>query len=295
MKIMWLQDLNIFEYSGGAQETDKMMFNEGIKRGHEIKLITPRNFKLLEEPYDILIISNCISFPRETFQYVIGRKYVLFHHDYWFCKFRGFFPMLPKCKNCMNKPFWSSIINNAELNIFLSPLHYKMHLYVFPELEKLETLITPSPINVNQFNIRKNITRNKDTVLYVGALTKYKGTDNILNYAKQHPELKFTFIGPYSDEFTELIIREGHSYYKQIPHNKLPEIYNSFEYVIHLPNNPLPFERSPIAEGFLCGCKIIANKNVGCLSYKWFRHRETARNNIAKSPQNFWNKIEKII
>lgn len=299
MKVFWLQDLDVFSFGGGAQETDKMMIYKGLKRGYDIELILPEHQKLLTSDYitdeDLVIISNCVNFNIQNLNKLISKKYIVFHHDYWFCKYRGYFPMQEKCKKCLNKPFWENLFLNARLNVFLSPLHYKMYEYVMPNLKRVTKLITPSPIDTRKFKIIKGIKRKKNTVLYVGALTNYKGFPNLIQYAESHPQYDYTFIGVATEKEISLLENKGYKYIAPLHNNSLPKIYNSFEYVIHLPQNPLPFERSPIVEGVLCGCKAIFNKNVGASSYPWFKKKTIIKINIEKSPTRFWETIEKVI
>jgi len=79
-----------------------------------------------------------------------------------------------------------------------------------------------------------------------------------------------------------------------VPYDQLNELFNKHEYFIHLPQNVDPFCRS-VAEAYLAGCKLICNDNVGCLSYDWFKDRETVRKELKLAAKKFWFHVGGVI
>jgi hypothetical protein len=47
-------------------------------------------------------------------------------------------------------------------------------------------------------------------------------------------------------------------------------------------------------EAYLCGCKIIANRNLGFASWN-FKDREECRKAVSQSPRKFWEAVEKAV
>jgi len=301
MRIAWLQDFNIWEIVGGAEQNDREMFKEGIRRGYDIEIITPKTFRGLEN-YDFAIISNCVSFNPQQLN-TIKIPYVIFCHDYYFCRWRLHYPMQDKCKTCIYLPRWKNLFLNSKLNIFLSPLHFKSTLFVMPELEKIPHAEIISAVNTERFKPIKPIegVRPKEkTVLGINCLYPFKGRDNVLSYINEHPELTFDIVGQKPEDIQ---LPENVNYLGYIPNEKLPMIMAEHEYLIHLPSTPQPCERI-IIEFLLCNPagKLIVNKEmIGVFSYPWiFKEngkidREKLREEVKKAPSNFWKNIEEVI
>lgn len=298
MKIAWLQDMDIFANTGGAQMTDRLHFIEGLRQGHDIELVLPNQLnRSTIRNADLTVISNCRTFHPEILKAVteeIITPYVVFHHDYWFCKWRGFYPG-EGCGKCEWHPlgleFWEHLYRGAKLNIFLSPLHRIAHTATFKdEVDGWTTAVCPSPVNTGLFKPQPGIERIPNSVVYVGVFTKYKGLYNILKFVETSPELQYHFIGGGDPDIITAIQQAGHSLAQGVPNQDLPSVYSQFEYFIHLPANPMPMERTVI-EAYLCGCKLIVNENVGAVSHPWWTDREEVRSHIANSSKQFWQLI----
>lgn len=290
MKFCWAQDMDIFSQGGGSQNTDRAHFTEGIRRGHDIILVTPQreiNAVFLNEA---VIISNVTAFGIETFQKLKNeaRPYIWFFHDY-FCKYRLFYPMQAKCKQCYLKERWLPILLGAKLLIWLSPLHRNSWLWSYPELKDMPHAVVPSPVDPKQFY---EMGLPRENIVSVSSLFPFKGRENVLRWAIEHPEQRVTFISgnPLPDE--------------PLPPNcqdigiqsfwALNEIYNRHKTFLHLPGTPMPFDRA-VPEAFLAGCDIIGNKLIGALSYPWFKSRDEVAKHCGNSSKLFWEEIENAL
>lgn len=290
MKIAFLQDFSIFTAGGGAELSDRAAFIEGTRRGHDMVLVNPENMNSWMG-CDMAIISNATRFPKELLIKITHTiPTVLYHHDYYErCHYRLFFPVLDKCKTtCPNKKFSEDLFKDARLHIFLSPLHREQWLKVMPELEDAPYYLHPSPINTNLFK-PLDVERKPNTVLGINSLLRFKGRDNVIQYAQEHSELDFTFVGA-MEPGTK--VPENCSVLARVPNEELPGMYSQAEYVIHLPTSVDPFCRV-VAESKLCGAKLIVNKLVGCTSYKEFKKpRDEFAKWIDGAPKRFWMAIE---
>ena len=82
---------------------------------------------------------------------------------------------------------------------------------------------------------------------------------------------------------------------EHVPYTKMNELYNKHQMFVHLPVNPMPFDRT-VAEASLAGCHVIGNKLVGALSWLEFSQgREAIKQLLSESSSNFWRSIESCV
>jgi len=62
VKVAWFSDQDIWQTIGGATLTDRLIVEEGIRRGHSIELVTPRSIRRLRT--DLIVFSNMHEFLR---------------------------------------------------------------------------------------------------------------------------------------------------------------------------------------------------------------------------------------
>jgi len=294
MRFTWMQDLDLMSLGGGAQLTDRVHFVEGIRRGHDMSIITPQadldNLFADDSP---VIVSNIMAgFRVGLFQQLVEKKKScvwFFHNHQPLCKYRLFYPMLEKCKSCYRRENWLPIFLEAKLLIWLSPLHRESWLWACPELEQKPYAIVPSPIDSSQFHDMK---LPREGVVCVTSLFEFKGRGNVLHWAEEHPDQKITCVGgnPIPGEPLPPNCHEV----GQVPPWRMNELYNEHKAFLHLPGTPQPFDRT-VAEAYLAGCEIIGNKLIGALSYDWFRSREKVAEHCGSSSKLFWGKIEEVL
>jgi len=302
MRIAWIQDLDIWTHIGGAQQTDREIVKYGIRKGHDIDLITPTNFPAIQEMNcDLVIFSNCHVLMGVDYNRMLRLAdrfpHIMWHHDY-FCKYRLFFPIKEKCKNCVYLPPWRKLYNESVLNIFMSPLHRDAHLSVMPELAEHPYALVPSAINPDDYTPKAEADPNPSTVIGVNCLYSFKGMQNVLRYAQEHKDLSFTFVGGKEGNPK---LPENCKYVGVKTRKELVQLYAEHEALIHVPQNPQPCERI-VAEFILANPKgrLIVNDLVGILSYpnvieNGKLNREEIVRLVSQSPEKFWFEIEKVV
>jgi len=295
MKIAWIQDHCPAEHSvlgAGAESNDWNHIKYGIKLGYEIDLITPQNFQAVNfEAYDFFIVSNCTFFTQQQLKKIMQYEYIVFNHDYFFCKWRLYFQADEKCHTCMFLPFWKKFYSNAKLNIFLSPYHKKMHEKVLGKIKPFA--IVPSAIDINRFK-PSEVEPSPNTVICVNSLYDFKGRKQVLEYIEKHKEKKFSIYGTRAEN---IALPSNAEFKGFIPNSKMPREYQKHEFLLHLPITD-PFCRV-VAEFLLCNPKgkLICNENIGLLSYKeiWKNgkiDRSKLKELIKNAPKKFWSEIK---
>lgn len=295
MRIAWLQDLPLNTgRAGGAELNDEAMIRYGrCKLNYTIDVIDPNNAIDLNR-YDLRILSNCMFFRPERLE-EITEPYIVFHHDFYQCRYRLFYPMQEKCKKCKYLPRWKKLFLGANLNIFLSPFHYERHVFTIPELENYPHCSIPSAVDANKFKPTEGIKITKNSVLGLNCLYDFKGKDKVLEYIKNNKELKFDLYGV---EKEDIELPENAEFKGFIHNDDLPTVMQQYEYLIHMPNND-PFCRV-VTEFLLCNLegKLICTKdNIGVLSYDIYNKGKIDRGKLRKmvsdAPKKFWDEINK--
>jgi glycosyltransferase involved in cell wall biosynthesis len=296
-KIAWIADYNPLEgQGGGAELSEKAVILEGIRKGHEINLFipnTPQPNEVLNA--DFVIIGNASRWAPNLLSKVIEQQEVVnYVHDFSpLCHYRLFFPDLEKCKTtCPNLLFTKKMMLNSSLNIFLSPLHYKVWKRVLPELEDVPHYLHVSTVDTSLFK-PLDVPKVPNSALCVNCLLKFKDLDNVIKYANENTDKTITCVGGKEDK---LKLPQNIVYIGGVPNAQLPGMYSQTEAFFHCPSTVEPCGRSTI-EAKLCGVpKLILNKLVGVASYKEFKYdREEFAQWVEDSPKRFWKAIEKEV
>ena len=291
MKIFWAQDFDFLTHPGGAQLTDRAHFLEGIRRGHDLRVWNPMaeiNDEDLVQGVNV-VASNPAFLPADAFQLMMdkGIPYVWFLHDYLpVCKYRLFYPLQELCLDRYLKERWLPMLLGAKLIIWLSPLHRNSWLVNCPELETVTYHLSPSPVNVDSFYDMKI---ERSGTIAVESLHPFKGRDQILKWAMEHPEVQVDILG--GNPMPQIPLPPNCKDMGSVPSGRMNEVYNHYETFLHLPQNPSPFDRT-IVEAYLAGCKVIGNELIGALSYTWFTSRDNVRLGCGGSSDEFWNNLE---
>lgn len=295
MKIAFLQDFDIFKPAGGAEISDRHAFVYALKKGHDMQLVNPESARgFSSDSFDLLIVSNTSRFPVDwLLQTVSTKPYIMYLHDYLFlCKYRLFYPMDEKCKKCKNIDTAKKLLLNSALNIFLSPLHFRAWCFAIPELKDHPHHVHPSPIDFELFSPREDIKRNPNAGLCINVV-EFKGSDNVIEYCKNHPDITWTFIGGIAKNVK---LPPNCAHIGPVPHSKVPSMFAQASYYVELPSTPQPFERQTIEARLMGVPHIVVNKLVGSASYAWFNGDiETIKKHIGNAVPNFWKKIEGVM
>lgn len=310
MKVAWLNDFTLEEFQGGANITNSIMIKKGRELGHEIRELTPKDFEdrfvrtdevhgnvyevnTLDLSYfDLVILNNINSFKPELINYIIStKKFIKYEHDYSFCQFRNV-----KCSTCKSKctpaKIFFDIYSNSLLNIFLSPLHLKIHKQFFKETMR-DAIYIPSPLEENKFVPDKNIIR-KEAYLYAGVIMEHKGVRQIIDFADSQKNKIFHFAGKAINEKLIDRIKLKHTYLGEVPYSDMPNLLHKYSHFVINPQWDEPFGRN-VVEAIVAGCSIIKfskSFKTGMESYNLSPTQMIER--CIKAPEVFWQKISVV-
>ena len=296
-KIAWLADFNALSGEGsGGELSERAVMLEGIKKGYEIDLFTP-NSPQSNEIFnsDFVIIGNASRWSQGFLSKVIEHQEVInYLHDFFpVCSHRLFFPDLEKCKTtCPNLNFTKKMLLNSSLNVFLSPLHYRMWKRVLPELKDVPSYLHVSTVDTELFK-PLDTPKVPNSILCINCLLKFKDLDNVIKYAENNSDKTITCVGGIEGN---LKLPRNMVYVGGVPNTQMPNMYAQTEAFFHCPNTIDACSRVTI-EAKLSGVKkLILNKLIGVSSYKEFKYeREDFAKWIMKSPTRFWEAIEKEV
>lgn len=268
MRIGWIADYFISQHLGGAQQTNDRIIKYGEKHGYEILEITPNN---ISEAWstDLLILNNITMFDIEEIKSLIKKiPAIRYEHDEWCSQ------MHPE------------IYRKTLLNIFLSPLHFQRCSVNAKRV--LKGICIPSPIDTKIFN-KIDVKKKKDTVIWGGSFAPHKGFDELLLYAKNHPEKEISIV---SFDFDGRDLPENIKFIGERHGEELAQVYKEAEIFFHHPVLE-PFGRM-VMEAYLCDCQLDVNKNIGALSYNWdYNDYDTVKRNL-QSERIFWEEVFKV-
>jgi len=271
MKVLWIQDFNTKQHKGGAQQTNEVMIQVGLKKGHEINVITYEDKLPDNKEYDVTIVNNMTKFAYSDIEHLKRNKCVRYEHDYWLAdnykdSFKGY-----------------------KHSIFLSPLHYETTVKkVGYNIEDYSIL--PSPIDSKLFNT-KDRDPIKNTVAVVGNMCELKGLNEFMVYLESNPSTVFNIVG--WGETEALKKYPNVKIYEQMSLKNIARFYKRNESFYHRPLWNEPFGRT-VVEAYLCGCNLICNSNVGALSYGWdFNDYDKIKREVNTS-NKFWKIIENV-
>ena len=212
---------------------------------------------------DLLIINNFFFFEPEQYHFILDllfeykRPFVKYEHDHREIIGEQARPKLARL-----------LFGRSFLNVFISPFQAENHRkYLGDLIDPFYTL--PPAVDTSVFKVIPKITRDdKKMVNVCGKLYESKGFRHMLHFCLAN-EKKHTFeIYTKNDQEVRAVFRNlsNVKVFSLLPNHMLPEVYSSAGYTIHLPHALEACGRT-IAEGLLCGCKPILNKNVGITSF----------------------------
>jgi hypothetical protein len=245
VRVGWVQD-NPIDWAGGAEFSGKRVLEVGYDCGFDIVPVTPMQFSMEAlTKCDVLVLNNLFHFAPwqmkeiEVAIYVRKIPFVKYEHDH---------------REIARGDTSRRLFGEAGLNVFLSPYHKENHKRALGA----DGVVMPLAIDPDLFRPVPGVARKPGTALAVR-----KTGSRFREYMKRHPEMKFTVVWPRHPVSGANVRTMG-----AVPHGRMPEVYSSHEYLVHLPDGPCAGERV-VLEAALCGCKIVANDNVGHTSWGW--------------------------
>jgi len=274
--IAWVQDQS---RTGGAELTNAETVRIGRDCGFGISILTPHNSdaemrKTLSEA-DLIVINNLWEFfplSMHSIQEAISSArvpYVKFEHDH---------------RELGRPDFSRRLFRNSALNVFLSPIHLENHQKALG----CDGIALPLAIDPRPFVAVKNDKRQPGTALICN-VRHFKTWTNLTTYAETHRDLRFTV-------YAERAVLNGPNIetLPMVPHERMPEIYGRFEYLVHLLDGWGAGERV-IFEAALSGCKVVSSERAGHMS--WGRDlgdKEGLAEWLTDAPYQFWREIDKL-
>ena len=283
--IVWVQDNN---FMGGAELSSQHVINVGKELGFDIGMITPQSFNIaVLRRAKLIVLNNMFTFNpsqfaeinRTIFEFQV--PYVKYEHD-----------MRELYDDRLS--FSRRLFANSKMNVFISPLQNSKYHDIIYDMGYTVTL--PLAIDTSEFYPSPKIKRIKNKAVHTSSNLHNKGAATLLSMVKAHNELSFDIYPGENDYILQMISEILNVTLKpRVSHDKMSDIYNEAEYLVHVPTGVWAGERV-VLEAALCGCKLIINDNVGHKSWGWdFTDTESLRATLNDAPYAFWREIEGVM
>jgi hypothetical protein len=275
-KVAWVQD-NEPGFLGGAEISGERVAAVGDECGFRVRMVTPKAFDL-EALFgaEVIVLNNLFRFPDDKFHAILSAirerriPYVKYEHDH---------------RELDREEFSRRLFQGSALNVFLSPMHLENHR------ARLGAggVALPLAVDADKFYPVPGVERIAGTAL-VCNVRHFKTWENLNRFITERQDLAFTILGP-----PGTVAGKNVHYQPMVPPDRMPLVYSTHEYVVHLLDGFGAGERV-VLEGALCGCKVIANEKVGHASWG----RELADNDgfrewLLEAPYRFWRAVDLAI
>lgn len=277
MKVLWVADFGLKHNIGGAQRTDSVIIDEGIKRGYSIQ---PFNYdspdELLQNEYDLVVSGNLESLHRRVnvFKYLLDHtRHVRYEHD---------------SNSYLPEQMRIDLFGSVKHSFFLSEFHRDTFLQIYGNIFPNSDIVT-SPINTDVFH--DLVMERQDKTLYVGFMHHLKGTQNFFRHALRNPDKHFVMAswGAPNLEFAARSLKNV-EWLGKVDYNDMPALFNSYKTLFYHPMKFEPFCRS-VGEAILCGMELNCSDNIGAV-HDLKKHGVNGMRKLCKeSPSKFWDKI----
>lgn len=297
--ILFLHDTNI-NTPRGAELTIKELIALGEDKQFKVTIDLLTDFETVKNKINTsdLVVLNSTSrcnFEFELLQFLIASAtpYIKVEYDYNFCVRRNILCTVDRgvqsCCNTDKFHLYRKLFANSKLTVFQSPKHYKAH-YEFYGEAVAKHLIMPPTVQVN--SLKPETFKQDHTIPFFGDLNYLKGGNAYVDFALEHPEMKFTV---YGENRLRREMPENISFHSPVENTEVLEILGKTKYFICQPVWPEPSGRLA-AEAFLSGCEMITNDRIGTFSFDFYPDKKKqAITEIKQAPENFWNAIAEIL
>ena len=278
MKVLWISDYGN-DHQGGAQRSNSLVIDEGIRRGHSIaEFNVGSDDGILHPEYDLLVSSNLEALyhkPRIIEWITTFPKHVRLEHD---------------ANRYLSQKDREALFTSCKKAFFLSNFHLKQFVDSYGDYF-INTDIIPDPIDSLLFK-NQDLER-EDKILYVGNMHQLKGTNSLFSYAIENPEEEFVVAGWSQDPY---FIQTCHTipnidFIGNVRFEEMPNLYNKYKKLFYTPAFYEPYCRS-VAEAIFCGMEIISNDLIGCLHHMEEVGRDEMVSQCSKAPESFWESVE---
>jgi len=278
--VLFLHDTNI-DTPRGAELTIKELKGLGEQKGFNVSIDLLNDFesakyKIKKSDLVVLNSTSRCSFELELLQFLINASipYIKVEYDYNFCVRRNILCTVdPNVKSCCNTEkfhLYRKLFANSKLNVFQSPKHYEAH-YDFYGEAVAHHLIMPPTVQIDK--LIPSPFKQDHTIPFFGDLNYLKGGNAYVDFALEHPEMKFPI---YGENRLRRELPENISFHNPVSNTEVLEILGKTKYFICKPVWPEPSGRLA-AEALLSGCEMIINDRVGTFSFDFFNQKSIAQ------------------
>lgn len=276
--ILFLHDTNI-NTPRGAELTIKELVELGKNKGFSISINLLTDFEsakneVLNSNLVVLNSTSRCNFEFELLQFLIASAipYIKVEYDYNFCVRRNILCTVDRnvqsCCNTDKFHLYRKLFAQSKLNIFQSPKHYEAHFDFYGEAVA-HHLIMPPTVQIE--HLKPSTLKQDHTIPFFGDLNYLKGGNAYVDFAREHPELKFTV---YGENRLRREMPENITFHEPISNNEVLEILGKTKYFFCQPVWPEPSGRLA-AEAFLSGCEMIINDKIGTFSFDFLNLKST--------------------
>lgn len=297
-QIIFVSDLFINDYVGGAELTSEAIINESLYNICKIKSQDVTLDTLQQGVDKYWIFGNFSQLNPQLIPSIISNlKYSVLEYDYKYCRYRSTEKHLSitnnicDCHEQINGKLISAFYYGADILWWMSEQQLKHYLNLFPFLSEKSNIVLSSVFS-------------KNTLGTIRALREGIKSDNLSNFVNDHSQRKgWIVLG--SDSWVK-----GYSSAKEWCEKNKKEmevLWNvSYETVlaklavaegfVYLPSGKDTCPRMVI-EAKLLGCELHINDNVQHKDEEWFKtdNIESIEEYLYSTPQLFWNGIRNVI
>lgn len=313
LKINYIAQLSPFVHSGGGELILRTLLQTGARRGHSFAFTTasPRSTDLFPNP-NLTILADVFNSPcamrrldPKLLEAVAdSRRFIHFDNAYVDacnldylpcsgvhnaeCPFKTALPIYRRIlsrdlsKNCFRqRSIVRKLYHQSLFNVFLSPLHHEVISSMLGLADRRHFILKPLIDEALFYNM--GMERDLE-YLFVGVISEAKG---LVEMRRQFGAQEIHFIGKIAKGEH---LGFGH-YLGPVPYEQVPLYMNRARHFVFLPRWPEPQGRV-VVEAAMCGCRIIANGNVGALS---FNFDLACPGNYRKADTEFWDEVERQV
>jgi len=267
-RVAWVQNYN---KNGGAEISNFTAIDVGKKLGFDVAGYVLNNdssaYRVIDQA-DIIIVNNLHAERKTEFVDRLIREnkpFIKYDHDL--------------CEKDLR------VYKHSRLNIFISPLHKKHYVEQCGQEIEAKSICLPLAFDVDVWP-RVIDGRIKNSVFVP---TYQKCRDNALEYVRNNPDRSYYVSGSMMPVGVDVNMLGA------IPYVDMPEQFQKYETVLHLPQSGCAGERV-LFEAVMSGCKVICNDNCGHASWDFdWRDDRVLRPILKRAIYQFWREVERVI
>ena len=310
LKINYIAQLSPFAHHGGGEQILRRLLQSGEQRGHQFAYATasPSVEQLFSDP-DLTILADVFNSPYGLRRLsplllektVAAGRFIHFDNAYVDACNLDYLPCSGKASAaCPHKPglqlrkrllgrdfsdrcfqeqqLVQKLYRHSLLNVFLSPLHHRVISDMLGLADRDAFIV--KPLIDEELFYDRGLERDLE-YLFVGVISEAKG---LAEMRRRFGAKEIHLIGK---------IAKGErldfgNYLGSVPYHEVPLYMNRARNFVFLPRWPEPQGRV-VVEAAMCGCQLIANENVGALSFDF---PLSSPGLFRNADQEFWQEVE---